>query len=204
LQRLCSSFLISNFAPSFAQQVVHVETSVTNITSTNFVYGPVGPGCNATSGGAACKFVSFDFSGTCNSVAEGSDGEPRSCKISGSPTVLFSFSPSGPHDAGGNPTGVCAPFVESLTTRYQDGSTLAATGQGSVCCAGNTCSGGFGPPFVTHESTIVTGGAGALKGVTGSGLETSAGYPDGREIAQQEQVWVLPASGSEAPADRKQ
>jgi len=58
-----------------------------------------------------------------------------------------------------------------------------------------TCDpGGFGPPFVTRESTIITGGTGAFAGIRGSGLETSAGYKDGSEIAQQEQVWVLPPS----------
>jgi hypothetical protein len=195
--------LTASFTPLLAQQIVHVETAVTNITSTNFIYGPVGPDCSATSGGPGCKFVSFDFSGTCKTVVEGGDGASRNCKLSGSPTVLFSFSPSGPHDANGNPTGVCAPFVETLTAEYRDGSTLEATGQGTVCCAGNTCSGGFGPPFVTHESTIITGGTGALAGVRGSGLETGAGYPDGSEIAQQEQVWLLPGSSLQAPAGRR-
>ena len=199
--------LLSSLRPSFAQQVVHVETTVTNISNSNFSYGPVGPNCNANSGGSACLFVSFNFSGTCTSLQQGGGGgfhhgddwaasrrkHGKSCTYSGSPTILLSSSPSGTHDANGNSTGSCYPFVESLSTTYDNGSTLVATGQGTICCAAtDTCSGGFGPPFVVHEANIITGGTGALQGITGSGLETTVGYTDGTQIAQIEQVWLLP------------
>jgi len=190
---LCSA------APALAQRTVHVETTVTNITDSNLTYGPVSaspPTCNAVSGGPGCKSLSFDFKGTCETMREDHSGEVKKCIITGTPTVLFSFSPSGAHDENGNSTGVCAPFIESLVTTYEDGSTLNATGQGQVCCSDdstdNLCKGGFGPPFVARESTIITAGTGKLRGVTGSGLEVGAGYPDGSEIAQQEQVWVFP------------
>jgi hypothetical protein len=187
--------LMSSATTAFSQQSVHVETTVTNIVSRNFSYGPVSttaPTCNAVSGGPGCKFVSFDFKGTCTTTRETDHADISKCTITGAPTVLLSFSPSGAHDQNGNPTGVCAPFFESLVTTYDDGGTLNANGQGEVCCADDSCSGGFGPPFVTHESTIITGGSGRFAGVKGSGIETSAGYADGSEFALQEQVWIFP------------
>ena len=190
--------LMFSAAPALAQRSVHVETVVTNITDSNFTYGPPIANCDPVKSGPECKFVSFAFKGTCETAAEGSRLELNKCTITGTPTVWFSFSPSGAHDQNGNSTGVCAPFIESLVMTYEDGSTLNADGQGDVCCsddsADNLCKGGFGPPFVARESTIITGGTGKLKGVTGSGLEVGAGYPDGSEIAQQEQVWIFPGS----------
>jgi hypothetical protein len=195
--RLATLFFVLMFSamPVLAQKSLHVETTVTNITSSNFTYGPVStsaPTCSAASGGPGCKFVSFDFKGTCETAQEGHHLDIGKCTITGTPTVLFSFSPSGAHDQNGNSTGVCAPFFESLVTTYEDGSTLNANGQGEVCCADDSCAGGFGPPFVTHESTIITGGSGTLAGIKGTGIEISAGYIDGSEVALQEQVWIFP------------
>lgn len=194
--------LALNTEPVSAQQVVHVETTVTNIVDSNFTYGPVStssPLCNAATGGPGCKFLSFDFKGSCESMQVGHHVGISKCTVSGSPTILLSFTPSGAHDADGNTTGVCAPFFESLVTAYDDGNTLNASGQGTVCCAEDSCSGGFGPPFVTRESTIITGGTGRFEGVKGSGFEAGAGYIDGSEIAQQEQVWVFPQGAEERP-----
>ena len=188
--------LIFDAAPALAQRSVHVETIVTNITDNNFTYGPASATCDPVKGGAGCKFLSFDFKGTCETATEGHPGQGSKCTITGTPTVWFSFSPSGAHDENGNSTGVCAPFIESLVTKYEDGSTLDASGQGEVCCSDdsidNLCKGGFGPPLVTRESTMITGGTGKLNGLTGSGLEVGAGYSEGSEIAQQEQVWIFP------------
>ena len=187
--------LMFSAAPALAERSVHVETTVTNITDSNFTYGPASATCDPVNGGPGCKSLSFDFKGTCETTTEGHPDGASKCTITGTPTVWLSFSPSGAHDADGNSTGVCAPFIESLVTKYEDGSILNASGQGEVCCSDdsidNLCKGGFGPPFVSRESTIITGGNGKLKGVTGSGLEVGAGYSDGREIAQQEQVWIF-------------
>jgi hypothetical protein len=184
--------------PALAQHSVHVETTVTNITDSNFIYGPASATCDPVKSGPGCKFLSFDFKGTCETAVEGPRLGINKCTIIGTPTISFSFSPSGARDENGNSTGVCAPFIENLVTTYEDGSTLNANGQGEVCCSNestdNLCKGGFGPPLVTRESTIIAGGTGKLKGITGSGLEVGAGYPDGSEIAQQEQVWLLPVA----------
>lgn len=180
--------------PALSQQTLHVETTVTDIASRGFTFGPVSATCDPANGGPGCSFLNFEFTGNCITTEETRAVVPRRCTISGTPSILLSFSSAGMHDSSGNPTGVCAPFFESLVTTYSDGSTISANGQGQVCCADASCSGGFGPPFVTRESTIITGGTGAFAGSRGSGLETSAGYKDGSEIAQQEQVWVLPPS----------
>lgn len=196
--RIAAAFAVAaaslSAAPGFAQQSVHVETTVTDIVSSNFTYGPAGPNCDPSAGGTACKYLNFSFTGNCATNVETRQARRQLCTISGTPTILLSYStPSGAHDGNGNPTGVCLPFFESLATDYEDGSTLHANGQGVVCCAAASCSGGFGPPFVTRESTIITSGTGRLEGVKGSGSETGAGYSDGSEFAQQEQIWVFPA-----------
>src|SRR5215469_15507364 len=108
--------LMVNAAPALAQHSVHVETTVTNITDSNFTYGPASATCDPVKSGPGCKFVSFDFKGTCATAAEGPRADVSSCTITGMPTIWFSFSPSGARDENGNSTGVCAPFIESLVT----------------------------------------------------------------------------------------
>ncbi len=185
-----ASMLIFNTAPVFAQQTAHVETTV-NFTSSNTTFGPVSGSCDATNGGAGCKFLSFDFKGTCETREEGRHVNVSKCTISGSPTILLSFSPSGAHDQNGNPTGVCVPFFESFMRTYEDGSVLEFNGQGTACCAEDSCSGGFGPPLVFRESTIITGGTGRFVSVKGNGADTGAQYSDGTGIVQEEEVWVF-------------
>jgi hypothetical protein len=184
-----------NTAPVFAQQSVHAETTV-NFTSSNTTFGPVSGSCDATNGGAGCKFLSFDFKGTCETREEGRHVNVSKCTISGSPTILLSFSPSGAHDQSGNPTGVCVPFFESFMRTYEDGSVLEFNGQGTACCAEDSCEGlGFGPPLVFRESTIITGGTGRFMSVKGNGADTGAQYSDGTGIAQEEEVWVFSRAG---------
>jgi hypothetical protein len=69
LTTLLFAFMCSP-APTLAQQSVHVETTVTDITDSNFGYGPASATCDAASGGPGCKFVSFDFRGKCKTVQE--------------------------------------------------------------------------------------------------------------------------------------
>ena len=198
-----ASTMFLSAAPAFGQQTVHAETTVTNIVSSNFTFGPVSsspPACDATNGGAGCKFLSFDFKGNCETRGEGRHVNVSKCTISGSPTILLSFSPSGAHDQRGNPTGVCVPFFENFMRRYEDSSVLEFNGQGTICCAEDSCSGlGFGPPFVFRESTIITGGTGRFVGVKGNGSDSGAEASDGIGIAQEEEVWVLPQAAETRP-----
>ena len=57
--------LMFSAAPALAQRSVHVETVVTNITDSNFTYGPPIANCDPVKSGPECKFVSFAFKGTC-------------------------------------------------------------------------------------------------------------------------------------------
>ena len=61
------------------------------------------------------------------------------------------------------------------------------------------CSGGFGPPLVFRESTMITGGSGRIMGVKGNGADTGAQYSDGTGIAQEEEVWVLSRAADTRP-----
>jgi len=84
--------------------------------------------------------------------------------------------------------------------RYEDSSVLEFNGQGTICCAEDSCSGlGFGPPFVFRESTIITGGTGRFVGVKGNGSDSGAEASDGIGIAQEEEVWVLPQAAETRP-----
>ena len=103
-------------------------------------------------------------------------------------------------DESGNPTGVCVPFFESFMRRYEDSSVLEFNGQGTICCAEDSCSGlGLGPLFVFRESTIITGGTGRFVGVKGNGSDSGAEASDGIGIAQEEEVWVLPQAAETRP-----
>src|SRR5215472_4493113 len=69
-----ASVMFLSTAPAFGQQTVHAETTVTNIVSSNFTFGPVSsspPACDATNGGSGCKFLFFDFKGNCETRGEG-------------------------------------------------------------------------------------------------------------------------------------
>jgi hypothetical protein len=105
-------------------------------------------------------------------------------------TFLFVLTPSGAHDASGAPTGFCVPFFGPEHWVFEDGSTIDLNRQGSACCAASSCPppGIFGPPFVTHVSTIITGGTGTFVGLKGGGERASA---SGRVI--EEQIWELPS-----------
>jgi len=185
-----ASMLIFNTGPVFAQQTVHAQTTV-KFGNANTTFGPVSSGCDAINGGPECKFLSFETDGTCETREEIGHANFGKCTLKTSTTVLLSFSPSGAHDQSGNPTGVCVPFFESATRSYDDGSVLDLNGQGTACCAEDSCSGGFGPPLVFRESTILTGGTGRFMSIKGKGSDSGAQYSDGTGIAQEEEVWVF-------------
>jgi hypothetical protein len=161
--------------------LIYTET-IGQFTITNLAFGPVGPHCSASKGGAACAFTTVDFTITANTVPLG----PSTSK--GTFTTLYGVNgaflfPSGAHDASGNPTGFCAPGSGTSTDTYPDGSTISSNLQGLNCCASDSCTTGIhlGPPSIISFSTVITGGtgrfAGAAGGVSGNDSHNSASGP---------------------------
>jgi hypothetical protein len=181
--------------PAFAQELRHVAEVLEKTSGGPVSFGPVSmvaPLCSATTGGPGCKFVDASESGT-GKIVEGGDDTGSRLTWTREVTVLLVLTPSGAHDANGDPTGFCAPLFGPEHWVFEDGSTIDLNGQGSQCRAASSCSGGFRAAFplsVTHVSTIITGGTGSFVGLKGGG-ERAASNPGGRIV--EEQVWELPS-----------
>jgi hypothetical protein len=151
--------------PVFAQELRHVAEVLKRD-----INGPVDPLCSAATGGPGCKFVTVVEGGT-GKIVEGGDDTGSRFTFTHEDTALFVLTPSGAHDASGASTGSCAPLFGAEHWVFEDGSTIDLNRQGSLCCALSSCGPprGLGPPFVTHESTIITGGTGRFVGLKGGG-----------------------------------
>ena len=179
--------------PVFAQELRHVAEVLKRTSNGTPSFGPVSavpPLCSATTGGPGCKFATPGVEGGIGKIVEGGDDTGSTFTWTHKEMVLFVLTPSGAHDASGAPTGFCAPAFGVEHWVFEDGSTIDLNKQGSVCCAASSCPPprGLTPPFVTHESTIITGSTGRFLGLKGGGERTSA---FGRLI--EEQVWELPS-----------
>jgi hypothetical protein len=182
--------------PVFAQELRHVAEVLKQTSSGPLNFGPVSavpPLCSATTGGPGCKFLSTNFAGNGKIVEGGDDGDDTGSRFTWIQeyTGLLVFTPSGAHDANGDPTGFCNAFFEPEHWVFEDGSTIDLNKQGTVCCAASACFGGFrvaNPLHVTHVSTIITGGTGRFVGLKGGGERAGSG--PGAII--EEQVWELP------------
>jgi hypothetical protein len=194
LSLLCASMLCATSA--FAQRLLHVAEIAKITHSEPLTFGPVStvaPVCSATTGGPGCKFFGFSDGGTGNIVeGEDSDGEftwaDTGTILANSSTLL----PNGAHDASGNPTGFCAPFVATSHLVFGDSSTIDQDQQGIFCCAsgaapGSSCSTLLGPISIARTSMIITGGTGRFAGLTGGGSRTVMD-----NLFIDEQVWELP------------
>ncbi len=162
--------------PVSAQELRHVAEVMKRDISGPFSFGPVSlvdPLCSATTGGPGCKFVTVVEGGT-GKIVEGDDAGATFTFTQDS-TFLFVLTPSGAHDLSGDPTGFCVPLFGHEHWVFEDGSTIELNRQGSVCCAASSCGlpRRLGPPFVTHESTIITGGTGRFVGLKGGGERAS-------------------------------
>jgi hypothetical protein len=183
--------------PVFAQELRHVSEVLKRDINGPFSFGPVTAGpppCSATTGGLGCKFISVVEGGT-GKIVEGGDDTGSRFTFTHEDTALLSFpTASGAHNPSGDPTGFCVPLFGQEHWIFEDGSTIELNRQGSVCCAASSCGlpRRLGPPFVTHESTIITGGTGRFVGLKGGGERTSAASGGiGRLI--EEDVWELPS-----------
>ena len=180
--------------PVFAQELRHVAEVLKRTSFGTLTFGPVSvsPVCSATTGGPGCKFFTVGGGGI-GKIVEGGDDTGRRFTWTHDDTVLFVLTPSGAHDASGDPTGFCAPSFGSEHWVFEDGSTIDLNRQGSICCAASSCPGAIrvgNPLHVAHVSTIITGGTGRFVGLKGGGERAIASGPD---RTTEEQVWELPS-----------
>lgn len=178
---LCSAWGQANAGTKYVE-----GTARNTVGSPSF--GPIGPSCDATTGGSGCLFLTLTFAG------QGREAPGGKVTISGTSTALFDFTPSGAHDASGNSTGLCAPFFVTFTTTFRDGSTIDLSGSGTLCCAVSSCpSGGhLGPPSVSHVSALITGGTGRFAGVQGTSEITGSDNGSGTSFDVSEGVRITP------------
>ncbi len=182
--------------PVFAQELRHVAVVLKRDINGSRSFGPVSlvdPLCSATTGGPGCKFVTIVEGGT-GKIVEGGDDTGSRFTFTHEDTALFVLTPSGAHDASGASTGSCVPLFGQEHWIFEDGSTIDLNKQGSVCCALSSCGPPrkLGPPFVTRESSIITGGTGRFVGLKGGG-ERAADASGGIGRIIEEQVWELPS-----------
>jgi hypothetical protein len=174
-------------------KLIHTQSVQLDTPADAGTCGPVGPNCSATTCGTGCVFFTESFTTRSKTVPFGpSTG-------TGTFTLLFGVNgafvtPSGGHDASGNPTGICAPQFATETSTFSDGSTITQNYQATRCCASNDCiSAGnpFGPPTVVHFSDVITGGTGRFAGATGVASGSAAPAASGA-VEQSEGVLQLP------------
>ena len=177
--------------PVFAQELRHVAEVMKKTSGPTLTFGPVSLTCSATMGGSGCKFVTASEGGIGKIVEGGDDTGSRFTWTKETTLLLLVLTPSGAHDASGASTGSCVPLFGVEHWIFEDGSTIELNRQGSLCCALSSCGPPrrLGPPFVIHESTIITGGTGRFVGLKGGGERADA---SGRII--EEQVWELPSA----------
>jgi hypothetical protein len=174
--------------PVFAQELRHVAEVLKQTSNGPISYGPVSATCSAMDH-SGCKFVTETGTSGIGKIVEGDDAG-ATFTFTLDTTFLFVRTPSGAHDPSGAPTGVCLPLFGSDHWVFEDGSTIDLNRQGSECCGASSCSGRAGPPFVSHVSTIITGGSGRFAGLKGGGERATASPP---AVVIEEQVWELPS-----------
>jgi len=154
-------------------------------TSTFVGFGPVGPGCDATTAGADCTF----FTSTFTASGKSEPGGPFT--QTGTSTVFFGAGGSNLTFAGsvvtsvGAPVGFCSPTFLTAQTKYANG-TIDLNATGTVCCTASPPSSPIavcgplpiGPPSTTNESGTCTSGTGKYAGIQCS-TESTASTTDG-------------------------
>lgn len=174
---------IAGGSNSAGPKLIHTE-AVAQITITGLVYG--GPvGCDPATG-AGCTF--YDLTAT----AAGRNFPLGAYTADFTVTVLLgAATPNGAHDSNGNPTGFCYPELGTEADVFTDGSILTTDFQGLTCCANAICTGGL--PALNHDSSVITGATGRLKGASG-GTTWSDNFatPTGPLLMHAEGVLQLP------------
>lgn len=177
--------LVALRANASATQVNYQSREIN--TPTLVAFGPVGPNCDAASGGSGCTFYSFTGSGTGqltleklhNSIAAGTYTD------SFSGTVYFGalgVSADGEVDpTTGAAIGFCNPVFGTGTDTFPDGSALTWTGQGQGC------------PSTGNGVSTFTSGTGRFAGVSGTGNFSCYTPPSGSvQQCQGSGAFLLP------------
>jgi hypothetical protein len=174
-------------AHSSGPNLIHTE-SVGQITipQSGITFGPAVPGCDAAMGGPACLFL--NLAGT----IAGRNTVLGPFKSTITATLLLPASTfSGSNTNGVPDPSFCTPELGSQVDKFADGSTLSSNFQGLSCCTAATCP--FGPPSVNHDSSVITGGTGRLKGAAGgTSWSDNQGSTSGPLLMHAEGVLSLP------------
>ena len=136
-------------------------------------FGPVGPNCNATTGGSACTFATSNVTGSGKAVPGGPFTHTSTATVLLGPGPGSFLFPNGAVDSTGNPAGFCAELSGTSHTVFANG-TIDANVQGYTCCSSSSCPNGVGPPTTTFVTTACTSGTGIYAGIQCSGKESSS------------------------------
>jgi hypothetical protein len=170
---LCALFV----TPARAGGGLISNQSTISGTSSFGAYGPVGPGCSATTGGPDCTFATSNSTGSGNAVPGGPFTETSTATVLLGPGPgSFPF-PNGAVDSLGNPAGYCAEFVGTSHDVYANG-TIDMNEQGYTCCSSSSCPNGVGPPTTNFATSNCISGTGKFAGMQCSG-EGSNSSSDG-------------------------
>jgi hypothetical protein len=169
-------------APALAGDSLTLSHEAASGTTTFVGLGPVGPGCNATTGGPNCSFYTTSFTASGNAEPGGPFTQ------TGTVTTFFGLNGSAITLNGsiypsiGAPLGQCAPTFSTARTVYANG-TSDANSTGTTCCAATppaaiTLVCGYplalGPPSTTQVSGLCTSGTGKYAGTQCSSESTSS------------------------------
>jgi hypothetical protein len=171
--------------------------SVASGTSTFVGLGPVGPGCDATTGGPDCSFYTTSF------TASGKAEPGGSFTQTGTVTTFFGSNFSAltlngsVYPSIGAPVGDCAPTFTTGQTVFADG-TSDVNSTGTTCCAATppstivaVCGPVFiGPPSTTQVSGLCTSGTGRYAGTQCSTESTSSSIDGVHFVSRAETVYT--------------
>jgi hypothetical protein len=183
---LCALFVTPTLAGGSPSVNLIPTQEVVSGTTTFGAFGPVGPDCDATSGGPGCTFATAITTGSGVAVPGGPFTHTTNATVYYGPSFSSVF-PNGAVDpATGSPVGFCAEISGTVHTVLANG-TIDANAQGYTCCS-NSCSNGLGPPTTTFVTTACTSGTGQYAGIQCSGKESSSSSDGVHYVARGEAV----------------
>jgi hypothetical protein len=156
-------------------------------TTTFGAFGPVGPDCDATTGGPGCTFATNITTGSGIAVPGGPFTHTTNGTVYFGPSFSAVFSNGAVDPTTGSPVGFCAEIFGTVHTVFANG-TIDGNAQGYTCCSSSSCTSGFGPPSTTFVTTACTSGTGKYAGIQCSGKESSSSSDGVHYVARGEGV----------------